>query len=146
MDELLKNEIIALLKSKNKRVTAAKIDILAHFHQSNKSYSLSELQAKIPDRYNRSTLFRNLQDLSEDGILEKFINTNGVDTFLINNELNKSTQNSHSHFKCTDCNAIENLPLLSDNIITSLGNKKINSFNLIIEGVCDDCSLKNNHE
>lgn len=146
MDELLKNEIITLLKTKNKRVTAAKIDILAYFHQSNKSYSLSELQAKIPDRYNRSTLFRNLQDLSEDGILEKFINTNGVDTFLINSEFDKNVQNSHSHFKCTDCLSIENLPLLSHDIITSFGNKKINSLNLIIEGVCDDCSLKNKHE
>ena len=77
------------------------LDVLAHAH----TLTLAEMHAKIPAA-DQSTLFRNAEQLVEEGLVKKIILPKRTHAYeLLEN------QKKHSHFICTTCSEVDTLPL-----------------------------------
>ena len=79
---------------------------------------------------------RFLQICSEHKILEKFVDKSGVAVYVVNQN---QERNNHSHYKCSDCQTVVNLPKLPDEYLALLGKNKVETTNLFLEGTCEKC-------
>ncbi|MDR7211440.1 transcriptional repressor [Flavobacterium piscis] len=131
----------AILKENGLKITQNRLDVLAVFLGSEKAFSLLDLEKILHSKHDRSSIFRNLQTYSEKGILEKFCNASGTAIYALN--LHKPNCNGTSHFKCKDCDTVVSLPGLPAEYLEILGNNKMETMNLLIEGTCEKCQIKN---
>jgi Fur family transcriptional regulator, ferric uptake regulator len=118
------------------KVTQNRLDVLSLFMSDTKAYSLLHLENIFGKKHNRSSIFRCLQILNNCKILEKFVDSSGVAVYVLNT---KTTSNSHSHFKCNQCENVQQLPELPLEYLNLLGKNKIEATNLYIEGTCEKC-------
>lgn len=86
--------------------------------------SLSDLAASVDADF--STLYRNMQNLEEQGLVRRII----VDSKRTLYEL---TTHAHDHFVCTQCDEIE----VIDRIRTNLAGHEVED--VIVRGRCGDC-------
>lgn len=133
-------EATAILKENGLKITQNRLDVLSVFLDSEKAFTLLNLEKILDSRHHRSSIFRNLQTYYKKGILEKFCNASGATVYVRN--LHKSFCNSQSHFKCMDCDIVVSLPSLPAEYLEILGNNKIETMNLLIEGTCEKCQIK----
>lgn len=135
----MKEKAISILKEKSLRITKTKTQILEVFLNSKKSYALSEVESIFKNNFDRSTIFRTLQTLAQNKILEQFIDARGVGVYVLHEHENHCNTNNHYHFKCNDCENVMPLPKLPETYIALLGGNSIKSLNLFVEGTCEDC-------
>lgn len=127
-----------ILKENQLKVTQNRLDLLCHFLTESKAFSLLNLEIIFGQKHNRSSIFRCLQTLSKHLILEKFVDANGVAVYILNS---KNASNNHSHFKCNDCENVQQLPDLPTDYLLALGKNKINATHVLIEGTCEKCQI-----
>lgn len=135
------NKAILILKNTGLKSTQNRKDILIQFLQSKKAFSLLDLDNLLGKIHDRSSIFRSLQIFTENGILEKFTDSKGVAIYTLNNE--NTEKNNHSHYKCNDCETVIALPNLPEIYLAVLGKNKIETTNLLLEGCCEECQIKN---
>ena len=80
------------------------------------------------------TVYRNLNTLSEKGIIKKISMPNHCDRF-------DNTKHEHFHIYCVKCNKLDDIDYkINDDIYERIEKKyKILSCNLVFEGICNDC-------
>jgi Fur family transcriptional regulator, ferric uptake regulator len=132
---------IAILKENGLKITQNRLDVLCVFLGSEKAFTLLDLEKIFSLKHDRSSLFRSLQTYSEKGLLEKFCNANGTFVYTLNRH--NPDCNGKSHFKCKDCETVVSLPNLPTAYLELLGNNKMDTINLLIEGTCESCQNKN---
>jgi len=94
---------------------------------------------KILPKISLGTIYRNLELLSEAGIILKLSGKDGQKRF-------DPTTSPHPHFKCLKCGAIEDLPFDIDSVVSSdrqrqwKGKRKIVNVNLEYTGLCEHCN------
>ncbi|MCF7927518.1 MAG: transcriptional repressor [Spirochaetales bacterium] len=86
------------------------------------------------------TVYRNLEQLSEQGYVQKL---------EIGNEPKRFDPNPapHNHFKCSSCGAVEDLPFVSikrlqSEFSESLRGHRIEGYQLTIYGLCSRCTAE----
>ena len=85
---------------------------------------------------NKTTVYRILDRLEEDGVLHSFTGKDGLKWFANCQDV-ISTDHNHPHFQCQECGKSECLHM---NIsIPEVPDYKVNSANLILIGQCKDC-------
>lgn len=100
-------ERAALLRARGLRVTASRLAVLDLVEASEEPLAHHEVCDKLHDSpWNRSTLYRNLIDLTEAGILVK-TEIGGVMRFQRAGRQNACAE--HPHFVCTDCGTVTHL-------------------------------------
>ncbi|MBS7232436.1 transcriptional repressor [Flavobacterium psychroterrae] len=134
-------EATTLLKENGLKITQNRLDVLCVFLGSEKAFTLLDLEKIFSLKHDRSSLFRSLQTYYEKGILEKFCNATGTAIYTLNRH--KPDCNGKSHFKCKDCETVVSLPNLPTEYLQLLGNNKMETMNLLIEGTCENCQNKN---
>ena len=137
----MKKEATTLLQNNDLRKTPARVEILSLFLDSSKSFSLSDIELLLKNKYDRSTLFRSLETLTDGLILEKFMDSKGVAVYLFHHHHDNCSKNNHFHFKCENCQNVTALPNLPENYLAVLGKHQVKSLNLMIEGTCEDCQI-----
>ena len=131
-------EATTLLKENGLKITQNRLDVLTVFLGSEKAFTLLDLEKIFSLKHDRSSLFRSLQTYYEKGILEKFCNATGTAIYTLNRH--KPDCNGKSHFKCNDCETVVSLPSLPSEYLQLLGKNKMETMNLLIEGVCEKLS------
>lgn len=97
------------------------LDVLKKGHL----FTLADLQEKIPEA-NHSTLFRNLEQLTSEGVVQKVTIKKNVVAYEINKE--------HGHFICEKCDDVSELA------IPALSLEQGCTVNgLTAHGVCASC-------
>lgn len=90
---------------------------------------------KLPN-VNKTTIYRNLSRMVEDGALKRFMTENGVMLF-------DSTPERHYHLHCERCGRVFDVePTLSDQIAEIVQREKqflITGQKLILSGICAAC-------
>jgi len=118
-------------------VTKQRLDILYLFLKNNRPLSKNYLEKTL--KYDRVTIFRNLNILTNKGILRKISEKDtGIYVFVKSNE-----RTYHLHFKCKKCNQIfcfENIEFKKNSLPK---NFKIDSLEFIAYGLCSDCLVNN---
>lgn len=97
----------ALLRDRGLRVTASRLAVLDLVEASEEPLAHHDVVEKLNDStWNRSTLYRNLIDLTEVGLLVK-TEIAGVARFERAGRHNACAE--HPHFVCTDCGTVTHL-------------------------------------
>ena len=136
-----KTEISSLLNSRKLRSTKIRQDVLSLIKNSGRAVSQSKIQ-KFLGEFDRVTLYRTLNVLEDKGILHKAYTENNETYFAIctSNCSSQNHQHKHIHFKCEKCLVVKCVKP-QKSIEIDLPNFQINSLNVEVTGVCDNCLL-----
>lgn len=94
----------------------------------------------LKDKTNKTTVYRILDRLELDGIIHSFNGKDGLKWYAkcegcsANHHLDK-----HPYFQCTECDKVECLYL--EIKIPIIKNHKVDSTNILLMGLCEDCSV-----
>jgi Fur family ferric uptake transcriptional regulator len=115
------------------------VQVLLHeFDKSSSAISAKKLITRLSSQFNKTTIYRVLDRLEDDGILHSFLGKNGLKWYAKCNGCSADKHKDlHPHFQCLDCGKVD---CLSFNIETPvIPNRKVNLVQFLIQGQCDEC-------
>ncbi|MEO1258339.1 MAG: transcriptional repressor [Bacteroidota bacterium] len=120
------------------RKTKSVKTLLEVFEQTNNAVSVVELVERLRREMNKTTVYRILERLEDEGTLHSFTGKNGLKWYAACKECSPSHHlDSHPHFQCRVCGKTE--CLFIDISIPPVSNYKIDSAELLLTGQCKDC-------
>jgi len=129
------------------RMTSARLAVMKVLMRMRSPVSHAELVSALEGcGFDRATLYRNLVDLTEAGLLERIDLGDHVWRFelrALGGPAKKHGANSHPHFACVDCGQVSCLPEITLKTNSRLKMPKALSEQRVwvqIRGQCDDCS------
>jgi Fur family transcriptional regulator, ferric uptake regulator len=134
------------LKAVGLRVTAARTSVLNVLMDAKSPLSHSEVYERLADQsVDRVTVYRNLTDLVEAGVLHRTDLGDHVWRFelrSVSGDDADDTHGVHPHFLCSDCGAIACLPLSSVALRAVQGTPRSlrrRDVEIRVRGLCDAC-------
>ena len=120
------------------RKTQAVALILDEFEKDSNAISAIELIKRLNKKINKTTVYRLLDKLQDDGLLHNFLDFNGVKWFAKCKNCSKTKhQDVHPHFQCTSCGNVDCLKISVS--IPEITNRKIINSHILVLGQCDLC-------
>ena len=120
------------------RKTKAVNTVLNIFEHNNEAKSVVNLIELVKGEMNKTTVYRILDRLEQDGTIHCF---NGKDGLKWYAKCNGCSENHHydlhPHFQCTNCDKVECLSL--EVKIPTLKNHKVDTTDILLMGQCSDC-------
>ena len=120
--------------SKQRELVLQKVEQLCDHPTAEEIFDLA---AKECPGLSLGTVYRNLKQLSEEGLIKSVGVVDGQERF-------DARISPHSHFVCNQCGAVQDLPnCVSEETIAPLGEEYgfvEQSYELHIYGVCKDCA------
>lgn len=111
--------------------------LLNVFEQSDEAIAVAALIEQLRDKMNKTTVYRILDRLEDDGVLHSFIDGDGFKWYS-KTPKDSATSHNHPHFQCSECGKVE--CVMVDIIIPKLANHRVDAVNLLLIGQCADCS------
>jgi Fur family ferric uptake transcriptional regulator len=106
--------------------------------------SHAEIFDALEDKgFDRATVYRNLVDLTEVGLLSRTDVGDHVWRFELRRQGQRGHQSEHPHFMCIDCGEVACLPDLNIRIAPTPGIPRAISakgFEIQLKGQCDRCA------
>ncbi len=113
--------------------------LLDVFDQSQNALSVVQLVESTKTQMNKTTVYRVLDRLEQEGIVYSFLGKNGLKWYA---KCAKCSSHDHSHmhtnFQCTDCGTVECVPIYLE--IPNIPNLKVDSAQIMLSGTCEKCS------
>ncbi len=121
-----------------KRKTKSVNTILSIFDKRDDAVSVVDLVEHLKENMNKTTVYRILERLENEGRLHSFTGTNGYKWYAKCHHCSTDHHDDiHPHFECKDCGKVECLDI---NIaIPKLDNRHIISADVLLTGQCADC-------
>ncbi len=114
--------------------------LLNEFQDTETALSTVELITRLGKFMNKTTIYRILEKLEDDGILHSFIGFDGVKRFARCKSCSKSNHSDvHPHFQCISCGKSECLDIEVN--IPQMSNREVLFSQLLIKGKCDLCMV-----
>src|SRR5690606_6220755 len=122
-----------------RRNTTAKNSVLGILAKAPKALSQDAIAQKIDLEINRTTIYRILNRLCEDGIAHKVVGEDGKQYFAIRgNCRGNALPRHHFHFRCTNCQTLE---CMEEKVHFSLPEGyRLEGVNSLLTGTCRKCS------
>ena len=112
--------------------------LLNEFKTQKTTISTIELIQRLNSKLNKTTIYRVLENLVDDGILHTFIGHDGIKWYAMCTNCTKyKHEDLHPHFECIECGEIDCLK--KEVIIPKIQNRKILSSQILIKGMCEKC-------
>ena len=122
------------------RKTIAVTTLLQIFEDKNEAKSVVNLIALLKDEMNKTTVYRILDRLEQDGVIHSFNGKDGLKWYAKCEGCHAHQHSDkHPHFQCTECDKMECLSI--DVKIPSLQNHKVVSTDILIMGQCEVCCV-----
>jgi Fur family transcriptional regulator, ferric uptake regulator len=139
-DEIV--ELKALLRKSGLRSTSARLAVLQHLQRARTPISHAELAKDlVPTGLDRATVYRNLMDLAESGLVARAELGDHVWRYEIKREGHDHNA-EHPHFVCIDCGEVTCLTDVDVAISPAPGSKKSTIAGLtevLLKGHCGKC-------
>jgi Fur family ferric uptake transcriptional regulator len=120
------------------RQTKSVKTILALFEQNNTAFSSVDLIEKLKEQMNKTTVYRILERLEDDGILHSFKGEEGLQWYAKCQGCSTGKHyDKHPHFQCRRCGRTECLDL--ELVLPYVPQYRIDSAELLLLGQCEDC-------
>jgi Fur family ferric uptake transcriptional regulator len=130
------NFVIMGIIRKTKSVTT----LLHIFEEKNEAKSAANLIALVKDEMNKTTVYRILDRLEQDGIIHSFNGKDGLKWYAKCEGCSaRHHSDKHPHFQCTECDKVECLSV--DIKIPYIKNHKVDSTSILLMGQCEVCCL-----
>ena len=115
--------------------------LLKEFEKDSAAISVIELVNKLSLEMNKTTIYRVLNKLEEDGVLHSFLGADGNKLYAKCNGCSGSAHHDlHPHFQCLKCGKVDCLTI--ELKIPEIPNRKIISSQLLIQGICNKCFVE----
>lgn len=113
--------------------------ILNEFEKEPKALSTVDLIKRLSQDHNKTTIYRVLDRLEDDGVLHSFQGTDGVKFYAKCHGCSKSQHSDiHPHFQCVSCGKMDCLDVRVS--IPKVPNRRVLSSELLLQGHCEQCS------
>ena len=120
------------------RQTQASKLLLNEFKNDFTAISAVELIKRLKSNINKTTVYRLLDKLADDGLLHYFLDMNGVKWFAKCKCCSKTNHfDIYPHFQCTDCGIVECLDVKVN--IPEMLDRKITNSHVLVLGKCSIC-------
>ncbi|MRH99500.1 transcriptional regulator [Kriegella sp. EG-1] len=120
------------------RKTKAVEVLLDEFNASAVAISAKKLIEQLGTKFNKTTIYRVLDKLEDDGILHSFLGKEGHKWYAKCNGCTASEHSDlHPHFQCLSCGKVDCLSVSV--ALPKLPNRKIEFSQLLIQGKCEEC-------
>ena len=139
------DELRTQLRDKGLRATASRVAVLEHLQHATTPVSHAELAAELSPRgWDRATIYRNLIDLTEVGLVRRTDVGDHLWRFELREEGARHGTDEHPHFVCDACGDILCLPDESVQIQIKAARGAPRSLRrkgvqIQIKGRCDRC-------
>lgn len=121
------------------RITKSSKILLHLFEKENKAISVVTLVEQLKMEMNKTTVYRILYKLEENGILHSFLDKEGLKWFAKCNECSIDHHNdTHPHFQCQDCGEIKCIS--AEVKVPSIKTHQIDFARVLLVGKCDNCN------
>ncbi len=134
-------KIETLLHNKKIKSTAMRNVVLQYFLNTEKAISLKDLETEF-HYSDRTTLFRTIKTFKEKGLLHAIKDGSNSTKYALCHK-NCTSENHidiHPHFYCVQCKNTICLRKVSIPTINIGSNFIIQSTELIVKGICDNCN------
>ena len=112
--------------------------LLDVFNQSQSALSVVQLVENLNAHMNKTTVYRILDRLEQDGIIHSFLGNNGLKWYAKCSECTSDHHSdTHPHFQCNDCGKVECLTI--DVNIPQIPNREVEVSQILIQGKCENC-------
>ena len=135
--ETTDDELRAAIRGVGLRATRGRMVVLGTVLTADGPVSHAEL-ADALSGFDRATVYRNLMDLTDGGLLRRF----DVDHVWRFEAVSlESAGARHPHFVCTDCGQVECLPVMGFDVADRQVPAAVvdRQIDVQMRGVCDDC-------
>lgn len=113
--------------------------ILNEFEKEPKALSTVDLIKRLSQDHNKTTIYRVLDRLEDDGVLHSFQGIDGVKFYAKCHGCSKSQHSDiHPHFQCVSCGKMDCLDVRVS--IPKVPNRRVLSSELLLQGHCEQCS------
>ena len=113
--------------------------ILNEFEKEPKALSTVDLIKRLSQDHNKTTIYRVLDRLEDDGVLHSFQGTDGVKFYAKCHGCSKSQHSDiHPHFQCVSCGKMDCLDVRVS--IPKVPNRRVLSSEFLLQGHCEQCS------
>lgn len=120
------------------RRTKSVISLLELFEQTNEALSATDLVERLNYKMNKTTVYRILERLEDEGVLHAFKGRDGLQWYAMCKGCTASHHaDLHPHFQCKQCGKTECLDV--ELSLPSVLNHKIDSAEVLLIGHCEDC-------
>lgn len=114
--------------------------LLNEFEKNSNAISAITLIERFDSEMNKTTIYRILDKLEDDGILHSFLGKNGHKWYAKCNGCSSSIHHDvHPHFECTSCGKVECLTI--NVFIPEIPNHKVEASQVLLQGKCDECNF-----
>ena len=132
-----------ILKQHGLKKTEARISALEYLKSKNSAVSHNDLEDAMGKSTDRVTLYRILKTFEEKGIIHAILGQkNGTQYALCHDCTEHYHTDNHMHFNCNQCHqmyCIEHVHITNPELPSGY---RIQSLQLIAEGICQECSKK----
>ena len=116
--------------------------VINEFDSSESALSTLKLVERLQAQMNKSTVYRILERLVDDGILHNFTGKDGLSWYALNHKPPRIPQDSlkhtHPHFQCRECGKTECLPMTIP--VPEVTDHSVESVSLLLVGRCSKCT------
>ena len=112
--------------------------LLDEFKEGVGAISAIELITRLNTKLNKTTIYRVLDKLEDDGVLHSFRGKNGIKWYTKCKGCSESKHTDvHPHFECLNCGKMD---CLNESIVVpKVPNRKIIHSHILIQGHCELC-------
>lgn len=139
----LMEELREIVRVAGLRRTASRIAVLRCLHGAAAPVSHADVAGLLAAQgFDNSTVFRNLKELAEAGILSRVELGDHVFRYEWRRERGGHDTGEHPHFLCVDCGEVSCLPDVTVNITPTPGSKRSTVSDVtevLLKGHCDRC-------
>lgn len=130
-----------LLRDFRLRNTPSRQEILLLFLARDYALSHGDIEKSVSNTLDRVTVYRTLKTFLDKGLIHKVLDDEGSLKYALCSDACSTTghQHNHVHFKCTTCGQTNCLNVEIPSVKLPKGYKP-KELNVLIQGVCDQCS------
>ena len=112
--------------------------LLDEFEKKSTAISVVTLIEQLHLKMNKTTIYRILEKLEDDGLLHSFLGKNGHKWYAKCKDCSHTEHHDvHPHFQCLDCGKVDCLP--TDVLIPNIPNRKVVVSQILLQGKCEEC-------
>ncbi|MEE2919022.1 MAG: transcriptional repressor [Bacteroidota bacterium] len=112
--------------------------VLNVFRQSSDALSAGMLLDALANRINKSTVYRMLEKLEDDGVIHSFLTMDQIRFYALCKGFSSGCHvDSHAHFQCTSCKRVS---CFSEEIVLPTPKRAhITGAQVLLMGQCESC-------
>ncbi len=112
--------------------------VLNEFDKYSSAISVITLVERFRSEMNKTTVYRILNKLEDDGVLHSFLGINGIKWYAKCKNCSSTTHKDiHPHFQCISCGKVDCLEI--NVLIPEIPNRKVEVSRILLQGKCEEC-------